>query len=92
MYYTVIGILATAVLLIENHDILLDHNDDNDEIEKPEWNVYGNFLFAVLFYYATDIAWGLFESARVTVCQYYNIFFCHGLRRILLGSVHSRIS
>ena len=39
MYYTVIGILATAVLLIENHDILLDHNDDNDEIEKPEWNV-----------------------------------------------------
>lgn len=65
MYYTVIGILATAVLLIENHDILLDHNDDNDEIEKPEWNVYRNFLFAVLFYYATDIAWGLFESLKL---------------------------
>lgn len=65
MYYTVIGILAAAVLLIENHDILLDHNDDNDAIEKPAWNVYRNFLFAVLFYYATDISWGLFESLKL---------------------------
>lgn len=61
MYYPVIGILATAVLLIENHDILLDHDDD---FEGPTWNIYRNFLFAVLFYYATDVAWGLFESLK----------------------------
>lgn len=61
MYYPVIGILATAVLLIENHDILLDNDSD---FEGPAWHIYRNFLFAVLFYYATDITWGLFESFK----------------------------
>lgn len=62
MYYPVIGILATAILLIENHDILLSHDDN---FEKHPWSIYRNFLFAVLFYYATDITWGLFESLKL---------------------------
>lgn len=48
-------------MLIENHDILLDHDED---YEGPAWHIYRNFLFAVLFYYATDISWGLFESLK----------------------------
>ena len=62
MYYPVIGILAAAVLLIENHDIIMDNNND---FEGPAWGIYKNFLFAVLFYYATDITWGLFESLKL---------------------------
>lgn len=62
MSYSVIALLATAILLIENHDILLNQSD---EFEKPVWNIYRKFLFAILFYYFTDITWGLFEDFKM---------------------------
>lgn len=69
MYYPVIGLLATAVLLIENYDILI--NRDN-HFDKPAWSVYRQFLFAVLFYYVTDITWGLFEDLKWQGLLFFN--------------------
>ena len=62
MYYSAIGLLAIMILLIENHDILLDFKGD---LEKPAWKVYRRFLFAVLAYYITDVLWGLLESKKL---------------------------
>lgn len=67
MYYSVIGILATMILLIENHDILF--NSDSTT-QMPSWKIYRNFLFAVLFYYLTDITWGLFEHLKMADLLY----------------------
>lgn len=62
MYYSVIGILALLVLLIENYDILLKLSD---VYEKPAWRIYRKFMFAVLFYYLTDICWGIFDHFKI---------------------------
>ena len=59
MYYSAIGILAAMILVIENHDILLNRNRT---FEQPAWMVYRKFLFAILAYYASDILWGVFEA------------------------------
>ena len=59
MYYSAIGILAAMILVIENHDILLNRNRT---FEQPAWKVYRKFLFAILAYYASDILWGVFEA------------------------------
>ena len=67
MYYPVIGLLATMILLIENYDILLNRNAT---FQMPSWKVYRNFLFAVLFYYLTDITWGLFEYLKMADLLY----------------------
>ena len=62
MYYAVIGILAVAVMLIENQDILLNKNGD---ISAPSWKVYRRFLIAALVFYLSDILWGFFESLKI---------------------------
>ncbi len=62
MYYSAIGLLALLILLIENQDVI--RNTDG-AFEKPAWKVYRRFLLAVLAYYATDILWGMIESARL---------------------------
>ena len=63
MYYSAIGILAIIILLIVNHDILLNRSVD---FQKPAWKVYRRFLFAVLIYYITDVLWGILESEKQT--------------------------
>lgn len=63
MYYSVIGILAAMILLIENQDILWH---PSDAFEQPAWRVYRRFLFAVLAYYVTDILWGLLAYQKLT--------------------------
>ncbi len=63
MYYSVIGILAIMILLIENHDILLNRSLDTD---MPAWKVYRKFLFAVLVYYVTDVLWGFIEAKKLS--------------------------
>ncbi|MER2151575.1 MAG: GGDEF domain-containing protein [Candidatus Limivicinus sp.] len=64
MYYSAIGTLAIIVLLILNHDILLDRGN---AFQAPAWRVYRRFLFAVLAYYITDILWGILESRRLAL-------------------------
>ncbi|WP_295152789.1 response regulator [uncultured Ruminococcus sp.] len=66
MYYSVIGLLAALVLLIENRDILRG----SQVYDKPVWNVYRRFLCAVLAYYVTDILWGVFEYKKLTFALY----------------------
>ena len=62
MYYSAIGLLAVAILLIENKDVL---RNSNGAFEKPAWKVYRRFLFAVLTYYITDILWGVIEALKM---------------------------
>ena len=62
MYYSAIGLLAMIVLLIVNHDILLNRGN---AFQAPAWKVYRRFLFAVLVYYITDILWGALEAGKL---------------------------
>lgn len=62
MYYATIGLLAVLVLFIVNQDILL-HPEVS--YNKPVWNVYRRFLFAVLIYYIVDISWGILENQKL---------------------------
>ena len=64
MYYSAIGLLAIIVLLIVNHDILLDRTD---AFQTPAWKVYRRFLLAVLIYYITDVLWGVLESRKLVL-------------------------
>lgn len=62
MYYTSIVLLAAAILLIENHDILFDGSTTQN---IPVRKIYRNFLFIVLIYYAVDALWGVFDSLHL---------------------------
>ena len=62
MYYSLIGLLAALILLIENHDILFA-GDENKMI--PVIGVYKKFLLAVLAYYTTDMLWGVLDSLHL---------------------------
>ncbi len=68
-YYSIIGILAALILLIENLDIILMLNDS---FKQRTWRVYRSFLFAVLFYYGTDIMWGLLEYYKLRTALYWD--------------------
>ena len=63
MYYSTIGFLAALVLLVENQDILFTRRDG---FGTPAWKSYRGFLIAVLVYYASDIAWGILESQKLS--------------------------
>ena len=62
-HYSTIVILALLILLIENHDILLNRNEG---FNVPAWKVYRKYLFVIIVYYLTDIAWGILESCRLS--------------------------
>ena len=64
MYYSAVGLLAIAVLLIVNQDILLNRGNS---FQTPSWKVYRRFLFAVLVYYITDVLWGVLESRKLAL-------------------------
>ena len=70
MYYSAIGLLAAAILLIENYHILLR---PDAAFGKPAWVKYRRFLVAVLVYYATDIRWGILESRKLWVLLFADI-------------------
>ena len=61
MYYSAIGLLAILILFIVNWDILRH----SQIFDKPAWNVYRRFLFAVLVYYVTDVLWGILEDQKL---------------------------
>ncbi len=62
MYYSAIGFLAILILFIVNWDVL----HDSRIYDKPAWNVYRRFLFAVLAYYVTDVLWGILEDQKLS--------------------------
>lgn len=62
MNYSIIGILASIVLLISNRDILWNHEKEITVIEKN----YRYFLWSVLAYYVTDMLWGILEANHFT--------------------------
>lgn len=64
MLYSAIGLLAIIILLIENHDVILNRND---AFGQSAWRVYRRFLFAVLFYYLTDVLWGVLEEYKLSL-------------------------
>lgn len=63
MYYSLIGVLATLVLIITNYDVLLKpHKDSEDEVQV----MYRKFLVGVMAYYITDMLWGVLDSLSLT--------------------------
>lgn len=60
MYYSVVGLLAIMILIIENYDILFKKTSN---IKSEIWQIYRRFLFAVLIYKAPPTAQGQWVSA-----------------------------
>lgn len=80
-YYTSIVLLAAAILMIENHDILFDREVTNN---MPARETYRNFLFVVLAYYAVDALWGVFDGFHLAFWLFadtsvYFVFLAAGL-------------
>ncbi len=63
MTYSIIGILATILLLIGNRDVL--RPQDRAE-NAPTKKYYRRFLFGVLVYYVTDMLWGVLDENHLT--------------------------
>ena len=62
MYYSMVGSLAILILLIENTDVLTGRLS---RVDTPAGRTYRWFLYAVLFYYITDVLWGVIESQKI---------------------------
>ena len=50
-WYALVGVLAIAVLIIENSDIIFSRGDNQ---RFPEIKIYRRFLYGILAYYITD--------------------------------------
>ena len=64
MYYSTVGLLAIAILLIENQGIL---SNSKGAFDRSAWKVYRRFLYAVLAYDITDVLWGFLESKKLVL-------------------------
>lgn len=67
MTYSIIGILATILLLIGNRDVL--RKQDGSEYSRTRL-YYRRFLLGVLVYYITDMLWGILDEHRLTDLQF----------------------
>lgn len=67
MTYSIIGILATILLLIGNRDVL--RKQDGSEYSRTRL-YYRRFLLGVLVYYVTDMLWGILDEHRLTDLQF----------------------
>ncbi len=65
MTYSIIGILASVILLISNRDILF-----RDDVQTPTQRNYRRFLVGVMAYYVTDLLWGILDAQRLTTLLY----------------------
>ena len=57
--YSIIGILASILLLIINQDVFLNHNGHT---RTKTMRTYRLFLVGVLVYLVTDLLWGILDS------------------------------
>ena len=60
--YSIIGILASILLVIINQDILLKH--DGQTLTETQRN-YRWFLMGLLAYLITDLLWGILDSRHL---------------------------
>ena len=67
MTYSIIGILATILLLIGNRDVLRKQGESGYSRTRQ---YYRRFLFGVLVYYITDMLWGFLDEQRLTSLQF----------------------
>ena len=65
MTYSIIGILASFILLIGNRDILWENR-----ALTPVQRNYRLFLMGVMAYYVTDLLWGILEARGWTAVLY----------------------
>ena len=61
MSYESVGLLAAAILLIINHDVLFGRGNDRFFAVGP---IYRRFLISILAYYTTDVLWGVLDRFR----------------------------
>jgi len=67
MTYSIIGILATILLLITNRELFWTR--ENKELTKTQ-RVYRSFLLGALAYLITDMLWGILESNKLISILY----------------------
>ena len=67
MTYSIIGILATILLLIGNRDVLRKQGES--EYSRTRL-CYRRFLLGVLIYYISDMLWGFLDELRLTDIQF----------------------
>ncbi len=67
MTYSIIGILATAILLINNRDVLWKKDD---YLRAPAYRAYRYLLYGITAYYITDMLWGILESHHLVTAVY----------------------
>ena len=83
MTYSIIGILATILLLIGNRDVLWTQAGTE---YTPTRKHYRRFLLGVLVYYVTDMLWGLLDENRLTSLQFVDttIYFLAMIATVVL--------
>ena len=77
MTYASIGLIALLVQLIINHDVFRK-GAANDRIAAHQ--SYRRFLLGVMFYYITDILWGVLD-----VCHWIGLLYADSRRPIGLA-------
>jgi len=83
VYYSGIGMLATAVLLIVNYEVLKPGKGVRRKISDAR---YRHFLFGVLIYYLSDILWGILYEQKLIVLAYVDtvIYFLAMVTSVIL--------
>ncbi|MBR6102538.1 MAG: GGDEF domain-containing protein [Ruminococcus sp.] len=62
MVYSSIGIIGLLVQLIINYDVIFKKTSGGVRRKNV---LYRRFLFGTLFYYSTDILWGIFDEQKL---------------------------
>ncbi len=67
MIYASIGILALLVQLITNYDVIMKKTSEEIILKTKS---YRRFLFGTIFYYVTDILWGILDDKKLIKLLY----------------------
>ncbi len=65
MTYSIIGILASVILLITNQDLLR-----KGRVLTRAQHAYRGFLVGVMAYYITDLLWGILDEHHLVIALY----------------------
>ncbi|MCR5824928.1 MAG: response regulator [Oscillospiraceae bacterium] len=61
-WYALVGVLATAVLIIQNYDILFQRGNNKN---FPGISIYRKLLYGIMTYFVTDVLWGVLDSLEL---------------------------